>query len=100
MALDKNTQDILEEVFKKKLSEQFHKGIAVGVKTACRAVLDILQDGSKPYASRVEAVKQFCKTPFRMSTDLKTDKTEESSEISGEEEKINEKSEKSGEIVE
>lgn len=77
MPLDKEKQEELEQLFTKKLQEQYHRGLEVGVKTACKAILDMLNDSSKPLMKRIEAVKTFCKTPFGMSTDIKDNKTEE-----------------------
>jgi len=77
MALDKEKQEELEQFFTQKLQEQYHRGIAVGVKTACKAVLDFLGDSSKPFMKRIDMVKVFCKTPFGMSTEIKTDNAEE-----------------------
>lgn len=77
MALDKEKQAELEQYFTQKLQEQYRRGIAVGVKTACRAVLDYLGDSSKPFMKRIDMVKTFCKTPFGMSTEIKTDNAEE-----------------------
>lgn len=80
MALDKEKQAELEQYFTQKLQEQYRRGIAVGVKTACRAVLDYLSDSSKPFMKRIDMVKAFCKTPFGMSTEIKTDNTEENTD--------------------
>lgn len=77
MALDKEKQEELEQFFTKKLQEQYRRGLAVGVKAACKAVLDMLHDSSKPLMKRIDAVKTFCKTPFGMSTEIKDNKTEE-----------------------
>lgn len=77
MALDKEKQEALEELFTKKLQEQYRRGLEVGVKTACKAMLDMLNDSSKPLMKRIDAIKTFCKTPFGMSTEIKGDKTEE-----------------------
>lgn len=77
MALDKEKQEELEQLFATKLREQYRRGLEVGVKTACKAVLDMLNDTSKPLMKRVDAAKAFCKTPFGMSTEIKDNKTEE-----------------------
>lgn len=77
MALDKEKQEKLEQLFVTKLREQYHGGLRVGVKTACKAVLDMLNDSSKPLMKRIDAIKTFCKTPFGVSTEIKDDKTKE-----------------------
>lgn len=76
-SMDKQTQEQLEAFFTKKLEEQYRRGVAVGFKTACKAVLDTLNDGSKPLMGRIGAVKKFCSTPFKMAnSEKKTDEVE------------------------
>ena len=67
MALNEKSKEELSKYFEQKLREQYRNGIAVGVKTACRVVLDTLEDRKVPFATRVEEVKKFCKKPFNMA---------------------------------
>lgn len=65
MALDKKSEKELEDYFKQKLSEAYYQGMAVGVKTVCHAVLDILNDTSIQYAKRIKKAKKFCEKPLK-----------------------------------
>lgn len=69
--MDKQTEQQLKACLTKKLEEQYRRGVAVGFKTACKAVTDTLNDSSKNLMARIGAVKKFCATPFRMADSAK-----------------------------
>ena len=79
MEFNEEIQRELEELFKTKLEKQYRRGLEVGVKTSCRAVLDFLKDSSKPLSERIASVRKFCETPFQMSTQIKKQNSEDES---------------------
>lgn len=72
------TTEKFEELIRAKLQEQYYRGIRVGIMTVSRIVLDKLNDGSKPFMTRVQDVKKFCAVPFK---NLEVASKEEQKEI-------------------
>lgn len=72
------TTEKFEKLIRAKLQEQYNRGIRVGIMTVSRIVLDKLNDGSKPFMTRVQDVKKFCAVPFK---NLEVASKEEQKEI-------------------
>lgn len=72
------TTEKFEELIRAKLQEQYNRGIRVGIMTVSRIVLDKLNDGSKPFMTRVQDVKKFFAVPFK---NLEVASKEEQKEI-------------------
>lgn len=76
--MDKNEQtkqqkeqtQAFEALLKEKLTEQYNRGVQVGIAAASKVVLEKLRDSSKPLMQRIVAVKQFCNTPFAKKKDV------------------------------
>lgn len=64
MALTKEQEKELEEIFASRLKEQYNRGLQVGVLSVSKVVLDKLNDGRKPLMDRIKDVKNFCEIPI------------------------------------
>ncbi len=64
MALTKEQEKELEEIFASRLKEQYNRGLQVGVLSVSKVVLDKLNDGRKPLMDRIKDVKKFCEIPI------------------------------------
>ena len=89
--MDKESEEKLTEYFTEKLKEQYQRGLAVGVKTVAKVVLDKLNDSSMSFMRRVSEIRKFCNSPFvlnkkpetngesKQETDSKTPSTNDES---------------------
>ena len=57
--MDKASEEQLKAYFEGKLKEQYQKGLAIGVKTVSKLILDKLNDSSLSLMDRITKVKQF-----------------------------------------
>ncbi len=76
--MDKASEEQLKAYFEGKLKEQYQKGLAIGVKTVSKLILDKLNDSSLSLMDRITKVKQFCNSPF--ATNKKPDEAENTKE--------------------
>lgn len=76
--MDKASEEQLKVYFEGKLKEQYQKGLAIGVKTVSKLILDKLNDSSLSLMDRITKVKQFCNSPF--ATNKKPDEAENTKE--------------------
>lgn len=60
MAISKEKEQEFENLLKEKLHEQYIQGLRVGSLTISKAVMDKLNDSSKPLMDRIAEVKRIC----------------------------------------
>ena len=71
----------ISKMIEDKLMEEYRRGIAVGIKSACNVVSARLNDKTKSFMDRIKSVNDFCKAPFRLDMSEKEPVEEKTDDV-------------------
>lgn len=83
--MTKDEEAKVTEMIEEKLMEQYKRGIAVGIKSACNVVAARLNDKSKSFMDRIKSVNDFCKAPFGLDMSTREPVEEKENDIPSDE---------------
>lgn len=79
--MTKEEETKISEMIEEKLMEEYRRGIAVGIKSACNVVSARLNDKTKSFMDRIKSVNDFCKAPFGLNMSEKEPVEEKTDDV-------------------
>lgn len=79
--MTKEEETKISEMIEEKLMEEYRRGIAVGIKSACNVVSARLNDKTKSFMDRIKSVNDFCKAPFGLDMSEKEPVKEKTDDV-------------------